>query len=196
MGGSEESSVGKQVYSPELDGPIDLRDPLVAAVLAWLWPGLGHLYQGRIGKGLLLMVCIVGLFAYGLLALGDGKAVFAAWRPDYRRLPYLAQVGVGLPALPALVQAGRVRAGKAPLFGGVMAPPVLPGDRGRDPEAETLDDLNKRLHRYFELGTVYTMAAGLLNLLAIYDAWGGPAYYDDRRRTTTPEAKTSEPRPT
>ena len=27
---------------------------------------------------------------------------------------------------------------------------------------------------FFELGTVYTLIAGLLNILAIYDAWGGP----------------------
>jgi hypothetical protein len=32
------------------------------------------------------------------------------------------------------------------------------------------------LNRYFEFGTVYTMIAGLLNVLAIYDAWGGPVF--------------------
>jgi len=32
----------------------------------------------------------------------------------------------------------------------------------------------KDLAHYFELGTVYTMIAGLLNVLAIYDAYGGP----------------------
>jgi hypothetical protein len=30
------------------------------------------------------------------------------------------------------------------------------------------------LHRFFELGTVFTMVGGLLNILAMYDAWGGP----------------------
>ena len=182
--------MGKQVYSPELDGPLELKDPLVAAFLAWLWPGLGHLYQGRVGKGLLLMVCVLGLFLYGLLALGDGRTVFAAWQASYRRLPYVAQLGVGLPALPALVQASRKQSGKPYLFGGVMAPPRLPGEPlpvagpgNQGPVAsESLDDLHRRLHRYFELGTVYTMIAGLLNVLAIYDALAGPAYYDDRRR--------------
>ena len=28
---------------------------------------------------------------------------------------------------------------------------------------------------YFDLGTVFTMIAGLLNILAIWDAWGGPS---------------------
>jgi hypothetical protein len=30
---------------------IDLRDPWLAAFLAWLVPGLGHMYQRRWGKG-------------------------------------------------------------------------------------------------------------------------------------------------
>ena len=38
---------------------IDLKNPVIAAVLAWLWPGAGHMYQRRIGKGLLYMVCIL-----------------------------------------------------------------------------------------------------------------------------------------
>ena len=40
----------------------------------------------------------------------------------------------------------------------------------------TEDTLNKKLHRFFEFGTVYTMVAGLLNILVIYDAWGGPVF--------------------
>jgi hypothetical protein len=28
----------------------------------------------------------------------------------------------------------------------------------------------------FEFGTAYTMIAGLLNILAMYDAWGGPVF--------------------
>jgi hypothetical protein len=34
---------------------------------------------------------------------------------------------------------------------------------------------NYQLGSYFDLGTVFTMIAGLLNVLAIWDAWGGPA---------------------
>ena len=44
---------------------IDLRNPLLAAVLAWLWPGAGHLYQRRYGKGALLMVCILITYFFG-----------------------------------------------------------------------------------------------------------------------------------
>jgi len=150
----------------------------MAAFLAWLVPGLGHLYQGRKAKAILFFVCIMGTFVYGLYLggsgeLGWGRVVYASWRTGDKRLPYLCQVGIGLPALPALVQANRVRHGKRPLFGGFMAPPRMDfGDAG-DP---TLDTLKKKLHRYFELGTVYTMVAGLLNILAVYDAWGGPVF--------------------
>ncbi len=169
--------MSKQVLSPELDGPLDLKDPFVAAFLAWLIPGLGHLYQGRTGKGLLYMVCILGTFSYGLFALGEGRAVYASWNPDPPRLAYLCQVGVGLPALPAVVQAMRTRANKPQLWGRLMAPPryhQMPGDANAD--NLSLHELHVRLHRYLELATVYTMIAGLLNLLVIYDAWEGPLY--------------------
>ena len=54
---------------------------------------------------------------------------------------------------------------------GLMAPPELP----RNPnDGGELGKWNKKLNRYFELGTVYTMIAGLLNILAIYDAFAGP----------------------
>ena len=32
----------------------------------------------------------------------------------------------------------------------------------------------RRLGRWFELGTLYTMLAGMLNVLAVYDAFAGP----------------------
>lgn len=158
---------------PRTAETVRLKDPGLAAFLAWLVPGLGHFYQGRMAKGALFMICILGTFFYGLF-LGDGHVVYAAWGPQERRLPYLCQVGVGLPALPALIQAKRVRDNKEPLFGGIMAPPVrLPDGR------HELDVWHRTYHRYFELGTVYTMIAGLLNVLVIYDALAGPAGSDD-----------------
>ncbi len=153
-----------------VEPPLTLRDPMLAAFLAWLVPGLGHLYQGRTAKGVLFMVCILGTFVYGLF-LGGGRVVYAQWKPE-KRLPYLCQIGVGIPALPALVQASRARSGKPPLFNSkFMAPPRI------EPGNNELAELHLKFHRYFELGTVYTMVAGLLNMLVIYDAFAGPAYY-------------------
>jgi hypothetical protein len=158
---------------------VNLKDPIVAAILAWLVPGLGHLYQGRTGKGLLYLISILTIFCYGLY-LSDGRAVYASWVDEDKRLPYLCQIGVGLPALPALVQAYLVRHGKPPLAGGIEAPPI---------DMAELNEWYKTLNRYFELGTVYTMIAGLLNILAIYDAWGGPMPVEvvsSKKRPTEP----------
>ena len=173
--------------------PIDLRDPTLAAFLAWLMPGLGHFYQGRKAKAILFFVCIMGTFLYGLYLggsaeLGWGRVVYASWRSGDRRLPYLCQVGIGLPALPALVQASRIRSGKPPLLGGFMAPPRM---GLQDVGQPTLDELHKKLHRYFELGTVYTMVAGLLNILAVYDAWGGPVFPEKDKEEQDDEEEAS-----
>ena len=154
---------------PPADEVIDLKDPTVAAILAWLIPGLGHLYQGRTLKGLLFMVCILSTFFFGLF-ISDGKAVYAWWSSDDWRLPYICQLGVGLPATPALLQSYLVRHGRDPMIGGVMAPPT---------DTKELDSWYKELNRYLELGIVYTMIAGLLNVLAIYDAWGGPVQLEE-----------------
>jgi hypothetical protein len=39
---------------------------------------------------------------------------------------------------------------------------------------DELAQWNYELGDYFEIGTVFTVIAGLLNILAIYDAYGGP----------------------
>ena len=144
---------------------IDLREPSFAALLAWLIPGLGHLYQRRYAKGVLFLVCILSTYFFGL-ALGEGKVVYASWNQVERRWQFPLQLGVGLPAAPAVVQSLAVRrGGDVPLFGGLMDPP-----RSQDELSEWHNTLNIR----FELGTLYTMIAGLLNILAIWDAYAGP----------------------
>src|SRR6476660_8063405 len=152
---------------------IDLRDPWIAALLAWLIPGAGHLYQRRTGKGLLFMICILSTYFFGL-ALGEGKVVYASWNQVDRRWQYPLQLGAGLPALPAIVQS--MRRGE-PMLGGFMAPPKSP---------EELSDWHKTLNMRFELGTLYTMIAGLLNILAIWDAYGGPVVSEPGKQERGP----------
>src|SRR6476646_6295735 len=87
---------------------IDLKDPRLAAVLAWLVPGLGHIYQGRTGKGILYAVCIIGLYTLGLV-LGEGKVVYWTWtnpltNSERFRISFLFQAPFGLPAILALIQ--------------------------------------------------------------------------------------------
>jgi uncharacterized protein DUF6677 len=177
---------------PEQEITVDLKNPALAGVLAWLVPGLGHFYQGRMAKGIVFFACIMSTFTYGIYLggsseLGWGRVVYASWRPGQRRLPFLCQIGMGLPAMPALLEAQRAADGRKPLFGGFMAPPrpIDDPNAGRRREAlfeqPTLDELHRRLHRYFDVGTAYTMIAGLLNVLAIYDACCGPVIAENRK---------------
>ncbi len=170
---------------------IELKDPRLAAFLAWLIPGAGHLYQGRTGKGILFFVCILGTFFYGMY-IGSGHVVYASTadifsRPFLDRWQYICQVGVGLPALPALVQRARMREHKAPLplLGDVMRPPIdfqpggfLSTDLS-DPNhtvqhPDELSKWNYEYGEYFDIGTMFTVIAGLLNVLVVFDAYGGP----------------------
>ncbi len=191
---------------------IDLKDPRLAAFLAWLVPGLGHIYQGRTGKGVLFFACIVGTFVYGLY-IGDGRVVYASTadvfsRQFLERWQYICQVGVGLPALPALVQRERLRNGKSPLVSDkFMRPPHEnpPGGgrfESRDKYGNVVqhpDELamwNYEHGEYFEIGTVFTVIAGLLNILAIYDAYGGPLVIpppeEQKKRDAKPAGTASE----
>ena len=157
-------------------------------------PGAGHWYQGRRSKGVLFFVCILGTFLYGLY-LGEGRVVYASMRPEDRRFPYFCQVGAGAVALPALVQAYRVNHGNNPIpfpgWSDFMVPPSLA--KNREDLPNELDQLHNRLNRFFELGTVYTMVAGLLNVLVIYDAWAGPAEPDLPAKKKTRKKEPPQP---
>lgn len=186
-------------------GPsLNLRDPYLAALLAWLLPGAGHWYQRRRSKAVLYFLCIFGTFGYGLW-LGEGRVVYAAWGPtnEDKRLPYFCQLGAGAVALPALFQAtrfaeddvrravfNRAAQGKASFWDTFMAPPNM---KARGDHGDELDQLNYRLNRRFELGTVYTMVAGLLNLLVVFDAFGGPAYGVGKRKEDETPKPTDAP---
>ena len=165
-------------------GPVEveLRNPQIAAFWAWFWPGAGHLYQRRYAKGVLFMVCILTTYFFGL-ALGGGRVVYASWKKEDRRYAFLAQFCVGLPALPALVQNRLVMKGREPLLGGFMAPPQQPV---RPNDEDQLARWHHSLRSRFELGTLYTIVAGLLNVLVIYDAYAGPVFSEREERRDKP----------
>src|SRR3972149_4355029 len=185
---------------------IDLKGPRLAAFLAWLIPGLGHFYQGRNAKGVLFLVCIMGTFLYGLY-IGNGQVVYASTPSILTRWQYLFQLGVGLPAAPALVQRQRSLEGKGPLsiLGDMMRPPAMRGDFDSLDRSKHLvkhpDEGAKRNHdsaAMFEMGQVYTIVAGLLNLLVICDAFGGPLVIfppvDKKKRPDQGDTKAGKPR--
>jgi hypothetical protein len=187
--------------SPDDGTAIDLRNPALAAVLSWLVPGLGQLYQGRSFKGAVCMAGLVGTLVAGLW-IGGGSVVYASWRPTDKRWAFLGQAGIGAVAIPAVVQSARVSGAAGQPFGqaGWFAPPLVRGQKvsetyrqriiDRDPDigredfqgltfmprqpGDQLSLWHRRLGRFFDIGTLYTLLAGLLNVLVIYDAWAGP----------------------
>lgn len=153
--------------------PVPLKNPAKAALLGWLVPGLGHFYQGRTGKGILYAVCIIGLYTLGLI-LGEGKVVYWTWtnplaNSERFRISFLFQAPVGLPALLALAQSILKWFGEQPIFWGFLA----------EPTQNVVNGLHPRLGKLVEIAWVYTTVAGLLNVLAIYDAYDGPAHVDE-----------------
>lgn len=171
---------------------IDLRNRAWAAFWAWFCPGAGHFYQRRYSKGTLFLVCILGTYFFGL-TLGGGHVVYAQWTQNDKRWQYFCQLGVGAAALPAIVQNHRIKRGGKPFFEGLMAPPqhVTNSDSLYALKRDELARWHLEGHAYFELGTLFTMIAGLLNVLAIYDAYAGPmiAAHEETKDKPPPESE-------
>ena len=164
-------SDGEQIVS------VNLKNPYIAGLLAWLAPGLGHFYQGRYPKAIIFFFCIMSTFVAGC-ALGSSAEVGIArnvyWsmrRPNDMRFWWFAQAPLGLATIPSGIQAWHVNSSQPPPFGRFMAPPKLWQDRTG--VAPTLDEIRQKLP-LFELGTYLTVIAGLMNLLVIFDAMDGP----------------------
>jgi hypothetical protein len=159
------------------------REPsTAAAVLSYLIPGLGQLYQGRYGKGILFMISLLGMFMLGQ-AMGEWQNVFVPRETGQgqrgnllqsliTRWHYAGQFWIGVAAWPALGH----------YFG------IIP-DRNPDQPDETESFLHvyqrapdeRKLNNFLvnsdktpDLGWVYTVVAGMLNILVIYDAYAGP----------------------
>lgn len=96
-----------------LDPRIRLKHAWLGGILAFLIPGAGHLYQGRYFKALVYSVCILGLFLTGM-SLAEWQAVQAPPKKALANgkggavLKFVAQSGVGLPVLVALLQRQRL----------------------------------------------------------------------------------------
>ncbi|MCA8998644.1 MAG: hypothetical protein KDA80_16710 [Planctomycetaceae bacterium] len=93
------------------DPRIQLKNPILAGVLAWLLPGAGHFYQQRYFKAGVYFVCILGLFLTGM-AMAEWKAVqpppkAGPGKTKLKMAKYGAQLAVGLPAMYGLIQRER-----------------------------------------------------------------------------------------
>jgi len=124
--------------------------------LAWLIPGLGHLYMGDIKRGLILCITISGLFISGLLIGGVGVV-------DYKlnKAWFFGQMFNGPAVVLAIVRSKTL-----------MTYPDAPVATSRyfgtphEPNAYA-----PSFGRPNEIGILYTALAGLLNLFIFYDVW-------------------------
>jgi hypothetical protein len=164
------------------------RKSYLAGLLSYLVPGLGQIYQGRVAKGLLFLVCLYALFFYGM-ALGHWKNVYLPessklnnpWglRPPlladvYNRLQFAGQFWIGVAAWPAIYQYVN--------FDELHPRPSIFGDFQRTPPESEINELQQQSDKTWDLGWVYTVIAGVLNILVIYDAFAGPAFAESEER--------------
>ena len=179
---------------------ISLKNPWVAGLLAWLIPGLGHYYQGRMFKAVLFAVCIIPTFLFGMCLgsskeIGFARTVYCSWREGDKRLFFIPQFCVGSVALPAIAQAYLVGDGKIPFWNGAMSPPYLPSypkNRHMQGKSPSLDEIIANLGVRFELGTIFTVVAGLMNLLVIFDAIDGPILFRKEEVEETPKEENQD----
>ncbi|BAM03226.1 DUF6677 family protein [Phycisphaera mikurensis] len=127
-----------------------LAQHLLAAAVAWGFPGLGHLLLGRTHRGLVLAVAITTLFLAGLL-IGGVAVVDRRDHPAWFISQALVAPAFLVDAHHQKLRDRAVRAVNRP--GGEAAVAAYAPSFGRSQEQ----------------GTLYTAAAGLLNLLAILD---------------------------
>lgn len=180
------------------DGP---TNALLPALLSYLVPGLGQIVQGRIGKGILFLVCLYALFFYGLY-LGRWQNVYIdnmktdnpfgrERQPSFTdtvvsRARFLGQMWIGVAAWPAFYQYWQASApaNGAPNDDGVpqvrfdekKPEPNFLGRVMRQPTEREMSDFLRDSNKTPDLGWVYTVIAGVLNILVIYDAYAGPAF--------------------
>ena len=149
-----------------------------AGLLSYLMPGMGQISQGRVSKGLVFFIILHGLFFYGMY-LGHWQNVWLPKKPKegsfvgkllkdvYDRPHFVGQFFVGMAAWPACYQ----------YLNYEEDPKVIRlGGFQRTPSFDTINNLQRDNNKTWDLGWVYTVIAGVLNLLVIYDAIAGPAF--------------------
>jgi hypothetical protein len=190
------------------------------ALLSFLVPGLGQIYQGvrardrnRLTKGIFFLLALYGMFFYGQW-LGHWQNVYLPHiqeqlvdedRPQrlfgkplspfvgnlWARLQYAGQFWIGVVAWPAL---WNYAFPDMPIFGSYQASPgaVKKGEEhlrresNRDFEQLHINlQVDPNMGKRFDIAWVYTVIAGVLNLLVIYDAWAGPIYRRPRPGTAS-----------
>src|SRR5262245_43176549 len=140
--------------------PVEVPPQRIAAALVagWVVPGAGHAMLGRLRRGILFFVLIMGSFGLGLAH--DGRLALYSPREGFLTgLQLVANVGVG----PADLFARMGVYGEAAYS---VPDPSAPNYRQR---IETFRDRQRSAVSAY--GTAYLWSAGLMNLLLLMDVW-------------------------
>jgi hypothetical protein len=124
-----------------VSAPAPIRSPFLVVIAAWLIPGAGHFLLGRRGRGILIFASVLVAFSIGLLMRGP-----------------LFQPSGGADVLSRLIQYGGFL---GDLAAGI--PYLLASWLGYAP-------LDSASH-VADYGSKFIVAAGLLNILAMVDAY-------------------------
>lgn len=182
--------------SPEIRLDRHYPSPL-GGFLSYLIPGLGQVYQGRIAKGIMFFLCLYALFFYGMyLGQWQNVYIYAPSRQERQqrgggrewpitmladRARFIAQAWIGIAAWPAVWQHWTYdpNVDKHPLLGKFE----------RRPSEFEMNEMLRNSDKSPDLGWVYTVIAGVLNILVIYDAYAGPVFFPRPRTTSEEESK-------
>lgn len=159
---------------------------LIAAFLAWIAPGAGHVYLGRPIRGAVIFVTIAAMFWTGV-AIGGVMTVDRRYEPWW----FAAEMVTGVHGL---VGWQRSKAEYDKLMSeGPISVEVPPGTDSRLAERMTMDAKlgDKALVTPADtIARAYAGVAGMLNLMCIFDAavlsvmgvWG-----EQKRRRSSPQ---------
>lgn len=132
---------------------------LAAGLAAWLLPGLGHWVVGARRKAIVFFAVVASAVTTGF-ALHGNLAVSDPRTPFISRLQVVTNLAMG-PIEPVM---------RAALYGALVyngGDSLLPG-----PRRPALERRRTRgFSTYSSYGTTYLLAAGLMNILLILDAW-------------------------
>lgn len=130
----------------------------VALVAGWLVPGAGHAILGRVRRGLVFFLLVMGSFGLGLAH--DGRLALYSPREGFLTgLQLVANVGAG----PADLFA------RKRVYGEVAYVLPDPSDASYKPRVDTFRDRQRSAVSAY--GTAYLWSAGLMNLLLLMDIW-------------------------
>src|SRR5262249_39054734 len=102
------------------------------------------------------------------------------------RLPFLGQLPIGIVAWPAVLQYKGMMPER---WRNVMNTPPENRNEFSDWKGKSLNELQSEGDKLWDLGWVYTVIAGVRNILVIYDAYAGPAFTEEAEAEEEPNRR-------